>query len=392
MTFLALRALTKKYDGAEDPCVKGINMEVEEGQIVVLLGPSGCGKTTTMKMIAGLIEPTSGDVQIDGRSIIPIPTEKRDVSMVFQKPLLFPHMTVAQNIGFGLKMRGTPKKEIEQKVEEMLDLVKLKGYGGRKASQLSGGQEQRVSLARALIIGPKLLLLDEPLSALDAELRLEMRDLILKIKERYKVTIMFVTHDQQEAMVLADKIALMVDGEIVQYDVPPAFYTRPRTRRVAEFFGWTNFIPAIQKGRTVICSFGEFIFPGLEEHDGPICLTVRPEAAVLCPRGEGYRAVVRSSTYMGTRIDYEVDCLDARLGISLDSNRTFEKGEELFFRFVQSKIWAVKCDGRKVCDNRVVWENTAPFKSATPQDIGGESKEISELARPVRLLSEQPKG
>lgn len=371
MTFLELRSLTKRYEGAENDCVKEIDLDVQEGQIVVLLGPSGCGKTTTLKMIAGLVEPTAGDITIDGRSVLPIPPDKRDVSMIFQKPLLFPHMTVAQNIGFGLKMRGVPRSIIAQKVEEMLELVKLKGYGDRRADQLSGGQEQRVSLARALILQPKLLLLDEPLSALDAELRLEMRELILKIRERYKVTMLFVTHDQQEAVMLADRIALMVDGEIVQYDVPPSFYTQPRTRRVAEFFGWTNFIPAVQRGKTVVCSFGEFVFPGLEEHEGPICLTIRPEAAVLCPEGEGYRAVVRSAVYMGTRIDYEVDCLDSRLGISLDSNRMFEKGEEFHFNLVRSKIWAVRCDGRSVCDNRVVWSDQLPARTVHGEAAGG---------------------
>lgn len=371
MTFLALRSLTKKYEGAKAACVKGVDLEVEEGQIVVLLGPSGCGKTTTMKMIAGLIEPTSGDVLIEGRSVLSVPADKRDVSMVFQKPLLFPHMTVAQNIGFGLKMRRVPRDVIERKVKEMLELVKLEGYGERKASQLSGGQEQRVSLARALIVEPKLLLLDEPLSALDAELRLDMRELIRKINERYKITMMFVTHDQQEAVMLADKIALMVDGEIVQYDRSPEFYTRPRTRRVAEFFGWTNFVPAVQKGRKVVCSFGEFVFPGLQEHDGPICLTIRPEAAVLCPEGDGYRAAVRNAVYMGTRIYYEVECLGSRLGISLDSERMYGRGEEIHIRFVPSKIWAVKCDGRSVCDNRVVWENSSPFKTTSAGEADG---------------------
>lgn len=355
MTFLALKGVSKRYDGSKIACVNGVDLDVDKGRIIVLLGPSGCGKTTTLKMIAGLIEPTAGDILLDERSLLKIPPEKRGTSMVFQKPLLFPHMTVAQNIGFGLKMRGVKQAAIDQKVEEMLDLVKLKGYGDRRATQLSGGQEQRVALARALVIEPKLLLLDEPLSALDAELRLEMRELILRIKEKFNVTMIFVTHDQQEAVMLADKIALMVDGKIVQYDEPEAFYSRPRTRRVAEFFGWTNFVPAVQKGKVVTCAFGEFIFEGLETHDGPICLSIRPEAAVLCPNGEGYRAVVRKTVYMGTRIDYEIDCLDARLGISLDTDHVFKKGEEMFLKLLPAKMWAVRCDGGKACDNRVVW-------------------------------------
>ena len=368
MTFLTLNGLTKRYDGAAEPCVKGINLEVEESQIVVILGPSGCGKTTTLKMIAGLIAPTSGDILIEGKSVLAIPTEKRGVSMVFQKSLLFPHMTVAQNIGFGLKMRGRPREATTRKVEEMLELVKLRGYEDRTATQLSGGQEQRVSLARGLVIEPKILLLDEPLGALDAALRLEMRELIMDLKKKFGVTILFVTHDQQEAVMLADRIALMIDGEIVQYDDPQAFYTRPLTRRVAEFFGWTNFVSAIQKGNIVTCSLGEFEFSGLEEHDGPMCLTIRPEAAVLCQKGEGLRAVVRSSMYMGTRIDYWVDCQDAKLEISLDSDRLFEKGEEIFIKFVNNKIWAVRCDGKKPCDNRIVWDPSTQLLGASMMD------------------------
>lgn len=389
MTFLTLKGLTKRYDGASDPCVNGIDLEVDKGQIVVILGPSGCGKTTTLKMIAGLTNPTSGDVLMEGESILNVLPEKRNISMVFQKSLLFPHMTVAQNIGFGLKMRDVPRKVIEEKVKEMLELVKLDGYGARRATQLSGGQEQRVSLARALVIEPKVLLLDEPFSALDAELRLEMRELILKIKEKFDVTIIFVTHDQQEAVMLGDKIALMVDGEVVQFDDPRAFYTRPRTRRVAEFFGWTNFVPAIQKGRTVISSFGEFVFEGLETHDGPICLTIRPEAAVLCNKAEGYPAMVRKSVYMGTRIDYEVDCLDARLGISLDSNRLFRKGEELFIKFVQNKIWAVRCDGKKVCDNRVVWDLSQPLKTTSAEVQGQRDAVIDNAPVSTQPISER---
>jgi len=373
MTFLELKGLTKRYEGAEKACVNAVDLTVEEGQIVVLLGPSGCGKTTTMKMIAGLIEPDGGDILLEGRSILAVPPEKRGVSMVFQKPLLFPHMTVEQNVGFGLKMRGVPRQVIQEKVAEALKLVKLEGLASRRANQLSGGQEQRVSLARALVIEPKLLLLDEPLSALDAELRLEMRELIKRINERYKVTMLFVTHDQQEAVMLADKIALMVDGEVIQYDRPPVFYTRPRSRRVAEFFGWTNFVPAIQRGRTVTCSFGEFEFDGLDAHDGPICLAIRPEAAVPCSPGEGYPAVVRRAVYMGTRVDYEVDCLDARLGISLDSNRLFQNGEVINIRLLPNKIWAVRCDGRGGGESRVVWE---PLRAATPfsADAGSAGK------------------
>ena len=349
MTFLTLKGLTKRYDGAADVCVNGINLDVDEGQIVVLLGPSGSGKTTTLKMIAGLIEPTSGDILIEDKSIVPVPPDKRDVSLVFQKSLLFPHMTVAQNIGFGLKMMGTSRNVIAQKVVEMLELVRLDEYGDRKTTQLSGGQEQRVSLARALVIEPKILLLDEPLSALDAELRLEMRELILKLKEKFSVTVLFVTHDQQEAVMLADKIALMIDGEIVQYGASKTFYTRPRTKKVAEFFGWTNFVAATKKGKVVSSCFGDFLFDDLNEKDGEILLTIRPEAATVCGEDEGYQATVLSSIYIGTKINYLVDCLGKTLSITLDTNMVFKKGAMFHLKFNDDKVWAVPpCDGEKV--------------------------------------------
>ncbi len=344
MTFLSLKSLTKKYDGAENQCVKGINLDVERGQVVVILGPSGCGKTTTLKMIAGLISPSSGDILLEDRSIVSITSEKRNISMVFQKPLLFPHMTVAQNIGFGLKMRREKTYVVEKKVHEMLDLVKLEGYGNRRATQLSGGQEQRVSLARGLIIQPSILLLDEPFSALDAELRQEMRELILKLKEKFDVTILFVTHDQQEAIVMADKIALMIDGDIIQYDVPQVFFTRPRTKRVAEFFGWTNLIPAVQVGNEVKSHLGDFRFDGLEDFTGEVYLTIRPEAALLCQKDEGFTAVVLSLMYLGTRINYVVDCKGVQLTISLDASKLFKKGDTLNLKFNQNLMWAVKMD------------------------------------------------
>ena len=182
---------------------------------------------------------------------------------------------------------------------------------------------------------------------------------------------------------------MMIDGEIVQYDNAQTFYTHPLTRRVAEFFGWTNFVPAIQKGKTVACSLGEFVFDGLEEHNGPICLTIRPEAAVLCPKGEGIRAVIRSSVYMGTRIDYRVDCMDARLGICVHSDQVFKKGEEIFIKFLNNKVWAVRCDGKKVCDNRVVWDLSQPLKTTSAEVQGQRDAVIDNAPVSTQPISER---
>ena len=209
MTHVSIQSLTKVYPGADTPALDNLSLEIATGELTALLGPSGCGKTTTMKMIAGLLEPTSGDVRFNDRSILREKPENRGVVMVFQNYLLFPYMSVADNVGFGLKMRKTDPAEIKRRVGEMLDLVKLPDLGDRKPSALSGGQQQRIALARALIVQPEVLLLDEPLSNLDAHLRFEMRDLIRSLQQEMGITTIFVTHDQEEAVVLADRVALM---------------------------------------------------------------------------------------------------------------------------------------------------------------------------------------
>lgn len=223
--------LHKTYPAASEPSVAGVDLTIPDGILMALLGPSGCGKTTTLKMIAGLIQPSEGDIQFGGRSVLHIAPERRRVAMVFQKPLLFPHMTIGENVAFGLRMRRVGRGTIREKVREMLGLVRLEGYENRRAGELSGGQEQRVSLARSLVYDPDVLLLDEPLSQLDANLRLEMRDLIRRIQDELGVTTIFVTHDQDEAVMLADRIALMFDGRVEQEDEPRMFYERPRTVR-----------------------------------------------------------------------------------------------------------------------------------------------------------------
>ena len=247
MTTVVLRNLTKRF-GGDEPAVQNLSLEIKSGELVGLLGPSGCGKTTTLKMIAGLLYPTEGDITFDGVSVLDIPTEKRGAVMVFQNHLLFPYMNVFDNIGFGLRMRKIRKDEIFDRADKMLEMVYLRGFESRRPSELSGGQQQRVALARALVTEPRLLLLDEPLSNLDAHLRYEMRELILELQRKLKITTIFVTHDQQEAVILADRTALIFDGVLQQYGGPREFYENPASESVAKFFGAENFLEGVKTG------------------------------------------------------------------------------------------------------------------------------------------------
>ena len=240
--YLQLRALRKDY-GVGGAAVDHLDLNIAKGELVGLLGPSGCGKTTTLRMIAGLVPPTSGQILLDGRDLTAVPTHRRNVGMVFQNYALFPHMIVADNVAFGLQMRAVPKSEIRSRVSETLALVRLEGFEKRKPRALSGGQQQRVALARALVIHPDLLLLDEPLSNLDAKLREEMRDEIRDIQKRLAITTVFVTHDQTEALTLCDRIAVIDRGRLVQFGGPEEVYERPTTPFVARFVGRINALP-----------------------------------------------------------------------------------------------------------------------------------------------------
>jgi ABC-type Fe3+/spermidine/putrescine transport system ATPase subunit len=280
MTRLQLTGLSKRFGTHAQPAVDNIDLQIDSGEIVALLGPSGCGKTTTLKMIAGLLQPDAGDVQLDGKSVLSLPPERRSAVMVFQEHALFPFMSVGSNVGFGLRVRGVDKAEIQRRVDQMLQLVQLPGVAGRSPRELSGGQQQRVALARALITEPKLLLLDEPLANLDAWLRDEMRNLILSVQRQTGVTTLVVTHDQEEAVMLADRIALMFDGRIAHYGPPLELFQQPRSRRAAAFFGGKNFIPAVREGALAHTAIGDFrLDPGNLSGmpEGPAMLTIRPE-------------------------------------------------------------------------------------------------------------------
>lgn len=352
MTEVRLNHLHKRYDN-QHHAVSDMSLLMPCGQITALLGPSGCGKTTVLKMIAGLLPPTSGDITFDGQSVLAVPPEQRGAVMVFQNHLLFPHMNVADNVAFGLKMRGETKAAIHRRVEEMLEMVKLPGYGRRQPHQLSGGQKQRVALARALIVEPKVLLLDEPLSNLDAHLRNEMRDLILTLQRQLGITTIVVTHDQEEAVILADQVALIFDGVMQQVGEPVDFYERPLTEPIARFFGSVNFIPGIKQGRCIKTGLGQFPLeqPTLAP-DGPVTLTIRPENVQFsdCQRENSVPGRVLSHVYAGTHTRFKITTADPvlpPLEVVADaaSQRRYQNGDTVHLQFPPQKIWLIE-DGR----------------------------------------------
>ncbi|MDP9455831.1 MAG: ABC transporter ATP-binding protein [Actinomycetota bacterium] len=342
---LWLRGVSHRYLEAADPALSDLSLRVEPGELVAFLGPSGCGKTTALKIIAGLVRPESGDVLVDGRSVLGVPPERRGAAMVFQKPLLFPHMSVEENVGFGLRMRGVPRDDAGRRVREALRRVHMDGFIARPPDQLSGGQQQRVALARALVTEPRLLLLDEPLSALDAGLRAEMRTLVRDLQLEGGYTTVFVTHDQEEAVVLADRIALLFDGGLRMYDRPEAFYERPASRRVAEFFGAVNFIRGRAANGAVETPLGRLRIARTAP-PGNVTLTIRPEAVRLDPADGGgensFPARVTETAYLGTRIACSLDAAGVELRVSLPPHARLRKGDRVIARLPAGSLWALQ--------------------------------------------------
>jgi spermidine/putrescine transport system ATP-binding protein len=254
---LSIRGLRKSFDTQD--ALNGLDLDVYKGEFLTLLGPSGCGKTTTLRIIAGLEKPTEGKVYLENMDLTGVPPEKREVNTVFQNYALFPHMNVEKNIGYGLKMRGVDKKTIKAKVKDMLKLVQLEGYEKRMPSQLSGGQKQRVAIARSAVLEPKLLLLDEPLGALDLQLRRQMQNELKRMQKQLGITFIYITHDQEEALNMSDRIALMNKGLFVQIDTPYDLYEHPKTAFAASFIGETNIIDCTVKelsGREAVLDIG----------------------------------------------------------------------------------------------------------------------------------------
>jgi len=278
---ISIRNITKAFPGVK--AVDDVSLDIRQNEFFALLGPSGCGKTTLLRMIAGLETPTSGEILLDGQDMVRVPPNKRPINMVFQSYAVFPHMTVAENIAYGLKVTGVPKSEIGPRVEESLATAHLTHLAHRKPDQLSGGQRQRVALARALIKRPKVLLLDEPLSALDAKLRDQMRSELARLQVSVGITFIIVTHDQEEALSMADRIAVMDAGKVQQVAPPDVLYESPATRFVADFIGKVNLYEATVKGRdgdwlvVETNGLGTIALPVEKAHQGNVTIAIRPE-------------------------------------------------------------------------------------------------------------------
>jgi spermidine/putrescine transport system ATP-binding protein len=339
-TTVKLENLCKQF--GEVLAVDNVNLDIKPGEFVTLLGPSGCGKTTTLRMIAGLEVPTSGAIYLEGQDFTNIPPEKRPVNMVFQAYALFPHLTIAENIAFGPHIKKLPENQIRTDVEDMLRLVQLEGFGPRRPDQLSGGQAQRVALARALINHPKVLLLDEPLGALDLKLRKAMQLELRGIQQRLGMTFVYVTHDQEEAMVMSDRIVLMNKGKIAQIGTPSQIYNHPANEFVSRFIGEANLLNGAIKslaGENFLIDVGEQIVvtapakPGMALGDISIT-SVRPERITVYASAEGapqdwpnvFSGTVKSAIFLGPFVRYHVSLANGQI-IVADKTATEGPGE-----------------------------------------------------------------
>jgi len=315
MVSVTIENLTKRF--GETPALKQINLRIEPGELFFLLGPSGCGKTTLLRNIAGFYIPDEGRILFDSEDVTKLPPHRRNTGMMFQSYALWPHMTVAGNVAFGLEERKVPKKQMQERVEAALASVKMEPYASRKINQLSGGQQQRVALARALVIRPRCLLLDEPLSNLDAKLRLEMRGEIRRVCKESNLTAIYVTHDQKEALSIADRMAVLDGGDIAQCSDPRSVYQRPVSKLVADFIGETNFIEATfveQSDHHASVTVGSIPFDGIltrpdwhPKPGDPVVLSIRPEAWTLretsAPRNS-LAGRIGESIYLGEVAQY----------------------------------------------------------------------------------------
>ncbi|MBU3737802.1 MAG: ABC transporter ATP-binding protein [Rhodoferax sp.] len=345
MTDVSLRSLTKSFGGA--PAVDRVSLDFRNGEFVSLLGPSGCGKTTTLKLLAGFEMADAGSITFDAQDVSRVAAEKRDIGMVFQNYALFPHLTVQQNLAFGLEMRKVPRADIERRTAQALATVQLQGLGDRYPRQLSGGQQQRVALARALVIEPRILLLDEPLANLDARLRDEMREFIRDLQRRVGITTVYVTHDQAEALTMSDRVVVMFAGRVAQVGPPRDIYERPVSRAVAEFVGRVNLLagtvlangPDGCKVRTVLGDIE--VRQAADARVGTsVDIALRPEAIALQPASPGsFSGRVVAAAYAGGLIDYRIEIAGLTLHAQAFASRPYAIGDTVQLDIRPESYW-----------------------------------------------------
>jgi putative spermidine/putrescine transport system ATP-binding protein len=342
MPYAELQDIRVTYDG-KTQVLEGLNLGIERGELVSLLGSSGCGKTTTLRVVAGFVEPAGGRFLLDGKDLTRTPAHRRNFGLVFQSYALFPHLTVFDNVAFGLKLRRLGPGEIKRRVDDMLGITDLAALARRYPKQMSGGQRQRVALARALVIEPELLLLDEPLSNLDAKLRLGMRVEIKRLQKRLGITTIFVTHDQEECFSISDRVAIMKGGAIEQFDAPEAIYSAPVDEFVARFVGFTNFfeLTRIGAGRFRDSRGDEFEVDA-DREVGRCVGAIRPDDIRLSGSSPSDRGAVPGTvevrTFLGKSYQYELSTDLGRLVANAPKDQAFEPGSRVFARFPSSKI------------------------------------------------------
>lgn len=345
MAFMTLNQIDVSYDKKKQ-ILKGLDLNVEKGELVSLLGPSGCGKSTTLRVVAGFIDPQRGSFNLDGNDMTKVPVHKRNFGLVFQSYALFPHLSVYDNVAFGLRTRKLDRTEIDRKVLSILDVCGLAEFAHRYPKQMSGGQRQRVALARALVIEPKLLLLDEPLSNLDTKLRISMRVEIKRLQKKLGITTLFVTHDQEECFSISDKVAVMNNGVIEQYNTPENIYRRPSTEFVARFIGFENHLEMKREGPHTYrvadgCSFTVDMDWGEEEFAG----TIRPDD--IRPAGDDesenvLTGTVGVRTFLGKSYQYEVNTVAGILRVNMDTSAIFEEGQRIRLYLPREKLVLVR--------------------------------------------------
>jgi ABC-type Fe3+/spermidine/putrescine transport system ATPase subunit len=351
MSIIEIRGLTFTYAHAPGPALRTVDLDVQSGELLCLVGPSGCGKTTLLKLVSGLLCPDSGSIRFDGEEITAVPPERRKAVMVFQSHLLFPFMSVLDNIGFGLRMQGVPAIGRRERSVQMLDRLHLQGFEDRRPESLSAGQRQRVALGRALVAEPTVLLLDEPLSSLDRHLREEMRQAIIELQRDSGVTTICVTHDQEEAVLLADRVAMITDGQVAQSGSAEDFYERPASVAVVRFFGNHNHIVGELKGESVespIATFrvekgGDAMWP----EPGTVCIHIRPESIEMKPPCTGSPNCIPGRVihrvYVGTHVKYSVGVAGRPWQIVASPTAPeFNEGDEVSLHLPAERIWLTK--------------------------------------------------